>query len=278
MWLAGGVVLLFLNGPYASEGTWGTANIIVIFPVVILAFALVGALIASRLPANPIGWICLVIGLALMLAAASADYEVYALQTNPGSLPGGESMAWLTNWVWVPAVVLLGTFLVLLFPDGRLPSRRWRALAWLSGGVLISASASEAFSPGRLAEAPHVTNPFGIRSAGAALEATNTVAFLLLPICFILSALSMIVRFGRATGVERQQIKWFATAAALLAAVFSASFVASSGVMEDFVTLMFAGLPVAIGVAILRHRLYDIDLIINRALIYGSLTVTLALV
>ena len=278
VWLAGGVVLLFLDGPYGSEGTWGTANLNVIFPVVILAFALVGALIGSRLPANPIGWVCLAIGLALMLAAVSGEYDVYALQTNPGSLPGGEYMAWLTNWVWVPAVVLLGTFLVLLFPDGRLPSRRWRALAWLSGGVLILASASEAFSPGRLAEAPHVTNPFGIGSAGAVLEVINTVAFLLLPICFILSALSMIVRFRRATGIERQQIKWFATAATLLAAVFSASFVASSGLMEDFVTLMFAGLPVAIGVAILRHRLYDIDVIINRALVYGSLTATLALV
>jgi len=278
VYLGAGVVLLVLYGNYSSGSTWGTANMNFIFPVVIMAFALVGALVASRLPANPIGWICLVIGLVLSLAAITGEYNVFALQTRPGSLPGGEYMAWLTNWLWVPAVVLIGTFLVLLFPDGRLPSRRWRALAWLSGGVLISAIASEALSPGRLAEAPHVTNPFGIESASGLLEVTNTVAFMLLPVCFLLSALSMIVRFRRSTGVERQQIKWFATAAALLAAVFSASFVASSGFVEDLVTLMFAGLPVAVGFAILRHRLYDIDVLINRALVYGPLTATLALV
>jgi hypothetical protein len=168
--------------------------------------------------------------------------------------------------------------MVLFFPDGRLPSRRWRAVAWLSVAVLISTSASEAFYPGRLAEAPNVTNPFGIESARRAFELVNTASFFLLSLCFIASALSMIVRYGRSIGEERQQIKWFAAAAALLAAVFASSFVITWKIVQDLVTLLFAGLPVAVGIAILRHRLYDIDLIINRALVYGPLTATLAIV
>lgn len=246
-----------------------------IIPVVIMAFALVGALISSRLPANPIGWVCLAIGLTLTLGVATGEYNVYALQTRPGSLPGGVYMAWLTNWLWVPAVVSIGTFLVLLFPDGRLPTRRWRVVAWLCVAVLISTSLSEAFSPGPLAEAPHVTNPLGVESARGALGLVNAGSFLLLPLCFLASALSMIVRFRQSTGEVRQQIKWFATAAALLALVFSFSFVVPSGLLQDLVTLLFGGLPIAVGVAILRHRLYDIDLVINRALVYGSLSATL---
>ncbi|MDQ4126552.1 MAG: hypothetical protein M3151_01110, partial [Actinomycetota bacterium] len=278
--LAAGVVLLFLNGSYSvgGAGTWGTKNLVFVVLVVIVAFALVGALISSRLPANPIGWVCLAIGLTLSLGVTTGEYYVYALQTRPGSLPGAVYMAWLTNWLWVPAVVSGGTFMVLLFPDGCLPSRRWRVVAWLSVAVLISLSTSEAFSPGRLPEAPQVTNPFGIASAGSALELVNTASFFLLSLCFIASALSIIVRYRRSIGEERQQIKWFVTAAVLLAAVFASSFVIPWRIVQDLVTLLLAGLPVAVGIAILRHRLYDIDLIINRALVYGSLTATLALV
>ena len=127
--LAAGVLLLLLNGPSAgATSAWGTANNVFIFPVMVLAFTLVGTLIASRLPANPIGWICLAIGLTMMLGITAGEYDVYALQTRPGSLPGGEYMAWLENWVWAPSVVLIGTFLVLLFPNGRLLSRRWRVV------------------------------------------------------------------------------------------------------------------------------------------------------
>jgi hypothetical protein len=123
--LAARVVLLFLNRTTTlATGGWGTANYAFILLVVILAFTVVGALISSRLPANPIGWICLVVGLVLALEAVADRYYVYALRTLPGSLPGGEYMAWLGNWTWAPVLLLIGTFLVLLFPDGRLPSRR----------------------------------------------------------------------------------------------------------------------------------------------------------
>jgi hypothetical protein len=269
-------VLWLLYGPLnGSASTWGTEYNSFIFPVAVLAFALVGTLVASRLPGNPIGWVCLVIGLTAILGGAAAEYSGYALQTRPGSLPGGEYAAWLGNWSWIPAVGLMGTFTILLFPTGRLPTHRWRAVAWLSGVVLVLASLSEAFIPGKLAEAPNVTNPFGIESAGGALEVVNTWSFLLLPLCFLLSAFSMVVRFRRSAGEERQQMKWFAAAAVLLGVCFPIVFVVSSGVAEDLVTLLFAGLPVAVGIAILRHRLYDIDVLINRALVYGSLTAAL---
>ena len=282
--LAARVVLLFLNRDTTlATGGWGSANYAFILLVVILAFTLVGALISSRLPTNPIGWICLAIGLIMALEAIADGYYVYALQTRPG-LPGGEYMAWLGNWLWIPWLFLIGTFMVLLFPDGRLPSRRWRVVAWLSVAALISISALYAFYPGRLDEAPDVINPLGIESAGSALELFYTWDLLLLLPCLVASALSMVLRFRRSTGEVRQQIKWFAAAAVLQAMAFSFYlsfyFVVSSRVVavEDFVALTFVGLPVAVGIAILRHRLYDIDVVINRTLVYGSLTATLAVV
>ncbi|MGH3088928.1 MAG: hypothetical protein ACRDSJ_16620, partial [Rubrobacteraceae bacterium] len=282
--LAARVVLHFLNrATTLATGGWGTANYAFILLVMILAFTLVGALISSRLPTNPIGWICLSIGLIMALEAVADGYHVYALQTRPG-LPGGEYMAWLGNWTWVPWLFLITTFLVLLFPDGRLPSRRWRVVAWLSVVALISISVTYALVPGRLDEAPNVTNPLGIESAGSALEFVYTWDLLFLLPCFVASALSMVLRFRRATGEVRQQIKWFAAAAVLQTMAFSFYlsfyFVVSSRsrVVEDFVALTFAGLPVAVGIAILRHRLYDIDVVINRALVYGTLTASLVVV
>ena len=276
--LAARVVLLFLNrATTLTTGGWGTANYAFILVVVILAFTLVGALISSRLPTNPIGWICLAIGLILALEAVADGYHVYALQTRPG-LPGGEYTAWLGNWLWAPALLLIGTFLVLLFPDGRLLSRRWRVVAWLSVVATTLVCVSTAFLPGRLEEAPDVTNPLGIESAESVLEFVYYLDPLLLPLGFVLSALSMVLRFRRTTGEVRQQIKWFAAAAVLQAMAFSFYFLVPSNVVEDFVALTFAGLPVAVGIAILRHRLYDIDVVINRALVYGSLTISLALV
>jgi len=220
---------------------------------------------------------------------------LYALVSQPGSLPGAKIAAWLAEWTWVPSVGLIGTFLVLLFPDGRLPSRRWRAVAWLAVTAMLFPGLSLAFLPGPLEETPGIAiaNPFGIEATRSILEMVGAVGFFLLPFCFVASAVSMVLRFRRSQGIERQQLKWFVSAAALLAVTFTATVVASffvgdlSGrsapplalkVAQDITTLTFAGLPVAAGIAILRYRLYDIDRIINRTLVYGSLTATLAVV
>jgi hypothetical protein len=281
--LAAAGVFDFLNGPdegaVGASDPWGTASMDIIYLVVVVAFAFVGALVASRQPKNPIGWMCLAVGLILTLSGAADEYGVYALEATADSLSGGEYAAWLSNWLWIPAVFLIATFLVLLFPDGRLPSRRWRVVAWLAAAALVSASLSEAFSPGRLEEArANVTNPLAIESASTTLEVLGACGIALLPLCCLAAAFSMVLRFRRSTREERQQIKWFASAAALLAVSFPFAFALSSGVVEDFVTLTFAGLPVAVGTAVLRYRLYDIDVLINRTLVYGSLTAMLVAV
>jgi hypothetical protein len=210
---------------------------------------------------------------------------------RPGSVPFPEAIGSLGEWIWVPAVGLLGTYLILLFPDGRLPSRRWRPLAWLSGAVITLASAGFALSPGPMDGLPGIRNPFGLEKYPWIADATLGV-MLLLPLCILASAVSLVLRFLRSGGEEREQIKWLAFAASLLGlGIFSYGIPASilsedaggadplwQNLLEDAVTLSFAGIPVAVGIAILRYRLYDIDLLINRTLVYGSLTATLALV
>jgi hypothetical protein len=303
--LSASTVLLVLNRPtrvVESAGVWGTGNVPFIFLVVTLDFTLVGALVASRRPTNPIGWISLAAGLALALFNAAGEYAIYALLSQPASLPGAQVAAWLREWIWVPFVGLVGTYLVLLFPDGRLPSSRWRVVAGLAVVALVFSSLSKALLPGRLEETPGVgvANPFGIEAAREVLELLGTIGFFLLPLCIVASAVSMIIRLRRSRGIERHQLKWFVSAAALLAVTFAATAVpwfvvgVLSGqsapflsgqrtpslalkVTQDITSLTFAGLPLAAGIAILRYRLYDIDLLINRTLVYGSLTVALAL-
>jgi hypothetical protein len=293
------VVLLVLNRPtqvVEGAGVWGTANAPFIFLVIALDFTLVGALVASQRPANPIGWISLTAGFAVALFSTAGEYAIYALVSQPGSLPGARVAAWLREWVWVPSVGLIGTFLVLLFPDGRLPSSRWRVVGGLAVVALVFWVLSKAFLPGRLVETPGIAiaNPFGIEAAREVLVLVGTISFVLMPLCFVASAGSMIARFRRSRGIERQQLKWFVSAAALLAVTFAATAVASFvigvvlpgpsapslalKVAQDITIITFAGLPIAAGIAILRYRLYDIDLLINRTLVYGALTAMLAFV
>jgi hypothetical protein len=256
-----------------------------------LAFPLVGALIASRRPENPIGWICLAVGLIWMIMLISTPYARYGLVVEPGSIPFPAAIGSLGEWLWTPAVGLLGIYLILLFPDGRLPSRRWRALAWFSSVVIVLVSAGSALSPGPMEELPGIRNPFGLEQYPWVADATLDVT-LLVPVCMLASALSLILRFLRSRGEEREQIKWLAFAALVMGLGFSSYVIPGNilpedargadplweNLLEDAVTLSFAGIPVAIGFAVLKYRLYDIDLVINRTLVYGSLTAMLALV
>ena len=272
--------------PPSSWGTGGDSAVLILL-LPFLTFPLVGALIASKRPENPIGWICLAVGIIWMIMLISTSYGLYGLVVRPGSLPFPAAIGSLGEWLWVPAVGLLGIYLILLFPDGRLPSRRWRPLAWLSGVAIVLASAGFALSPGPMDGLPGIRNPFGLEKypwiADVALG-----AMLLLPLCILASAVSLVLRFLRSRGEEREQIKWLAFAALILGLGLSSFLIpglmpeATGGVaplwqnlLEDAVTLSFAGVAVAVGIAILRYRLYDIDVIINRALVYGSLTATL---
>ncbi len=249
---------------------------------------LVGALIASNRPENLIGWICLAVGIIWMIMLMSSSYGVYGLLARPGSVPFPATMGSLGEWMWAPAIGLFGIYLILMFPDGRLPSKRWRPLAWLSGVAIVLVSAGSALSPGPMDGLPGIRNPFGVEKYPWIADATLGVT-LLLPLCILASATSLVLRFVRSGGEEREQIKWLAFAASILGLGFSSYVVPGNilpddaegvdrlweNLLEDAVTLSFAGVPVAVGVANLRYRLYEIDLIINRTLVYGALTATL---
>jgi len=256
-----------------------------------LVFPLVGALIASRRPRNPIGWILLADGLLFTLSFMLDYYGVYGVAV-PSSLPFPVVVAGINSWLWVPAVGLLGTYVFLLFPNGRLPSRRWRALAWLSGVMIFWVSMGTALAPGPLQNLGGVQNPFGVLQPWMMIVFWATLP--LLPLCMLASVFSLVLRYRGSRGEERQQIKWIALAASvvgllyLIAMIFA--FVFPSGawfqpgsplwldVIGYTALLSFTLVPIAVGFAVLKYRLYDLDVIINRALVYGSLTVTLALV
>jgi hypothetical protein len=255
-----------------------------------LVFPLVGALIASRRPENPIGWLCLVDGL-LWTTTNMLDYHSLYGMASPGSVPFPVGLAGVNHWLWVPTVGLLGTYVFLLFPDGRLPSRRWRPLAWLSGVVIASGSLGFMLSPGPLDMPRGIRNPFGLEAAPWVAVAAYAI-LPLLPLCMLASALSLVMRYRRSRGDVRQQIKWIAFAASLVALTYLIAMVAlfihpseeiwlAAGLplwldlIEYAALLSITSVPIAIGFAVLKYRLYDIDLLINRTLVYGSLTATL---
>ena len=219
-------------------------------------------------------------GLLFGAAHFSAQYANYAVFAVPGSLPGGEVAAWM--WIWSAFLgVGLFMFLFLLFPDGRLPSSRWRWFARFGAFLMVAAVVLVAFSPGPIVVAlPDINNPFGIEGLPNAYKAVQLFILLL-----VLVALgSVLVRWVRARGVERQQIKWFADAVAVLGSGIVLKYFISEPfelawlgwVGRPLVLAGLAGIPVSMGIAVLRYRLYEIDTLINRTLVYGSLTVMLA--
>jgi hypothetical protein len=292
------VALYFLTRSMQFPGSWITVGTIgeLLVLVPFLAFPIVGALIASERPHHPIGWICLVAGLLWMLMILSESYGEYGL-ARPGSVPFPVTVhALLYAWLWVPTVGLMGIYLILLFPDGRLPSKRWRPLAWFSGALIMFESAAIFLSPGPL-DLQGVQNPFGLEGH----PWVNAVALVVLPLlalCMVASAVSLVLRYRRSGGEVRQQIKWIAFAGSFVGLLYFGTMSVGSALwllsrpetpadlgtrslwgalLENVMVLSFAGVPVAIGIAVLKYRLYDIDLIINRALVYGPLTATLIL-
>jgi hypothetical protein len=242
----------------------------------------VGAVILARQPHNRIGWLCCAVGLLVGPAFFAQAYAWYALVYRPGSLSGGLAMAWLGEWPWFIALGLVLTFLLLLFPTGHLVSRRWRVVAWAAAANLALGSIWGMFKPTLNAiEPPIVSNPLGVQQAEAAFELLESVVLAVQGLLTILSAASIVVRFRRAQGVERQQLKWF-TYATVVSALFWIAF-ALTGLQNRLPTALtyvvgatFLGaVPAAIGIALLRYRLYDIDRLINRTLVYGLLTVVL---
>jgi len=245
----------------------------------------VGAVVASRRPENTIGWLFCIVGLLFAVDHFCAQYGIYTLLASPGAAPAGEIVVWVTVWLWVPTLAV-SVFLLLLFPDGRLPGSAWRWFAQLCVLLVLIGAFLAAFSPGPLVSitSMQLQNPFGIDS----LPNREVVVIPLQALLFALmlvAAGSMFVRMRRARGVERQQIKWVAYAAvataggAILARVISRAMdlLWLEWVGSVILIVGVIGIPISMGIAILRYRLYEIDLIINRTLVYGALTATLAL-
>jgi len=280
--LALGVVFSVLTRSTPDPNAFGVA-FDALLSLNLLAFPTVGALVATRHPGNAIGWLFCAVGVSFGLSSAAYGWAFYALFARPGALPGGEAAAWIASWVFQPALFCIPVYLFLLFPDGRPVSRRWRPAAWLAGAGLLATVAGNALSPGRLPEPPFETveNPAGITAAGEVLDLVTALGLWLTLASTLLAGASLVVRFRRARGPERQQLKWFASAAVLFAATsvaYTATLTVAKQAGQIATLFAFAAIPVAVGVAILKHRLYDIDLVINRALVYGALTASLALV
>jgi hypothetical protein len=249
-----------------------------------VAFSLVGAVVGSRRPENPIGWLFCAIGVFAAIVLLSSEYAAYALLAQPDSLPGGLAIVWIRAWVWVPYVGLF-VLLFLVFPDGWPQSRALRWFASLVLFVIAYGTVLAAYSPGPIdAIGGAVDNPLGmeaLRGVGtnSAVGPVESVLYVL----GIVAAASLFGRMRRARGVERQQIKWFTYATVVLVGGAVLDFTVSEatgvkwlGEIGFALTMVgLAGLPMAMGIAVLRYRLYNIDRIINRTLVYGSLTAML---
>jgi len=266
-------------GSTGPELPYGGAVDVVITLAIWLPFSIVGAIVASRHPRNTIGWIFCTTGFAVGLSTLASGYAKLWLASGWGSRSLGETAAWFSSWVWIALVVLPTTFLLLLFPDGRLPSPRWRPVAWCAGLGISGLVVGYALEAGPLGDFPQVVNPYGVDSpvVGIVRVAANVVV----GVCMVAAAVSVIVRARHAGRVARQQIKWLAYGGAVVVgAIFVAGGISiwSDTAAIAVISLALVGLPVFTGIAIVRYRLYNIDLIINRTLVYGALTALLAAV
>ena len=245
--------------------------------MVALGYSTVGAIVASRLPKSPIGWLFCAIGLIFGVSHFSAEYAAYDLLAPSRSLPAGQAFAWLTSWVWVFGLGLI-VFLDLLFPNGRLPSARWRWFARFTAIALLPAAILGALSPGLITSST-LRNPFGIEGLPNATMPVQAFMYALI----VVGVSSMLARLRHAGRIERQQIKWFAyaTVVVISGVILKNVVYPPVGVMWVWwvgLVLTAVGVvssPIAMGVAIFRYRLYGIDILINRTLVYGSLTATL---
>ena len=251
------------------------ASFFLLFALIAAPFAVVGVLVASRRPRNPIGWLFLAFAVVAVFAVSADRYASYALVEHPGSLPGGAWVAWTASGIWHPAFGFF-VFSFLLFPDGRLPSARWRPVAWIAAAnYLVGGVLGLLWNPLFEEFFPYAEPPFRLPDYFVVEVAFGVFLFVNFAL-LALSAVSLVLRLRRAAGVERQQLKWFVYAVALFALVFPPSII----VLGDgrLIVFLLPLIPAAAGIGILRYRLFDIDILINHTLVYGPLSAMLALV
>jgi MFS family permease len=266
-----GVVLSVINDRFLQDSGQGVA-----LTLAFGSFLVVGCVLLARRPGNIIGWIFTAVGLLTTAAILAEGYTTYAYITHPGPLPGRLLAVWVYNWIWLPIGMLTVVFPLLLFPTGRPLSARWRPVIWLAVGVTVGWAVLGALNPSlAVSDDRSVANPIGVSGADPNTGLASTILNGLLQFLLAAAIVSVVVRFRRSHGVERQQLKWFAYAGALVVLGMLSTLVLPS--LGNLPWVMVAALPVAVGIAILRYRLYDIDRLINRTLVYGSLTAILGL-
>lgn len=250
-------------------------------PLLTVTYGVVGALIASRHPRNPIGWIFCTIGFLSALNMLAAGYALYGELVN-SALPGAAPARWLSIWVWMPNVLLPFTFTLLLFPDGRLLSKRWRPIAWMAGLSIVASTFSLAFHPGPLPQFGFsLPNPYGIAGGETLINTLMIITAPFVLISILGSLLTVVIRFRRATGVERDPLRWLVGAGVVVIVGNLLGgipwMIWGDNPMTQELSIVATDLTVvsivlATGIAILRYRLWDIHILVNRALVYGLLT------
>lgn len=252
----------------------------ILLPLTAITYALVGTLVISRHADNPIGWIFSTVALMMGLVSLAASYRL-AGEAISTTLPGIAFMHWLDIWAWIPATALPMTFLLLLFPDGHLPSRRWWPVAWASAIGVVAYTLTTALHPHPPSEFSEAANPFGIPGAEGVLDILMNISYVFFGVGIFGSLAALGVRFRGSRGKERQQLKWLAYAGAIIIVGGIVSGTLTTIWSDDLLAYQFSVsiiqidlsvIGIAAGIAILRHRLYDIDILINRTLLYTALS------
>jgi hypothetical protein len=252
------------------------------FGAVAAVFAAVGAVIVVRRPGNTVGWLFAGIGLLLSFTSLAEQFAIYAIVGRSSPLRGGATAAWIQSWSTLSTVTFGLALLLLVFPEGRLLTRRWRVVSWIVGAGFCCFFSGYLIDPGPLTSPfSAVDNPFGIAAGQQVASVLVPIGFLCSLIALFAAAISQVLRYRRAGAVERQQIKWLAAAGALAAAsLLTSTFLEGMTVAEAISAAIFVGalaaIPASAGMAILRYRLYEIDVVVNRTLVYGALTALLA--
>ena len=268
---AGAIVCLALSWDAPLPDSWGFRGYSIIHAI---GFTAVGGIVALRRPANPIGWLLLGAGFVSALGAFGLEYGVYAIVGRPTSLPGGVFGAWLGSWTWVLFIAGILPLLLLLFPDGRLLSSRWRSVGWLASLALVTTAAFMALNPGPLQLAQYANNPFTPLPTSLVTPLAAIGVAVMFPVMGA-ACWSLVVRFRRSIGIEREQIKWLAFSAVPLAVAGLASAILPDKLGQVLFVFLLLSVPLAIGIAVTRYRLYDIDVLIRRTLIYAALSAAL---
>ncbi len=274
------------NGTFQRD--WAFLSITM---VMIAGYGTVGAFVTARTSGNPIGWLMIAVAAAFVLAGLSDEYASYALVTEPGSLPWGTFAAWLSNWVFIGVVAPI-PFVLLLFPNGRLPSRRWRPIAVALAALFAAGAVGTILRPGivEFEDVSTLANPTGVEALGPALDAALWVVGIGGIALSLLCVVALVLRFRSASGEERQQIRWLAYVAALCGVALVVAIVTGFGLGPDetsapnnaafflFFALLGIGMPVAIGVALLKYRLWDLDIVVRKAVVFAVVAASITIV